>query len=704
MFESGFRISDLKNIPTVNNNLQNKIALDNTFILSYSHSVYGINYNKQNYKIPLDTLRDDLKGYIGIESIVAPWSEPLKLWHGFWSSEKLNKSYVHVWSENNSNHIHYNPTKFSDLDNSYYIIKDAPYPYESGELNNRDKGEMPSNILEDSVENVINSINLPIQPSDIYPESNKIVTKSYIDERLSGKRIVEVSTEFYIRDYDCTYIIRGEQLKDASEIKIHFPESFNKKILHNKLEFSLLLEGQYNEGSQNWISYFQNPLKWSFYDHDKNEIQIIWLKSSDNTAPAVNNSSFYGNSRYFVIRFETVTNNIITNENNILLDNQEIAYTYNTIADFNLFGYSENEIQRFKSPSSINGEGLSGSDIIVDSPSNTISISSKTDEIKNVILSLDANLDIASGDNYLSVKHHENPPNKWSITLNEDMLPDSATLESVEETIWKKDDDYIITEGGEIKETETETETEEPEENEFIFPTKVITVDNPNEERPNDWRIGFNSAVLVNNLSLTPKDSNSNIEIIPRPYSTESGTIDENGKDIPIPPGWDFKVTVPPPNLIEGNGIFITKSESEDVDAGAYVISLDPSVLGGAGGNNSNKKEITALIPTDKVANIDLSISNNKLYYTSENDIELEFSNKNSLSSNQVQNAELLFKPTEDSYIEGDIEWVMTSNGNSPLFIKDRIYSIKFTYIPAIDIFNNKDIILGEINWFNDNF
>ena len=68
MLESGYRISDLDNIPVtdVNSKFKDKIALDNTFLLSYSHTVYGINYNKHNYKIPLSSLRDDIKGYIGV--------------------------------------------------------------------------------------------------------------------------------------------------------------------------------------------------------------------------------------------------------------------------------------------------------------------------------------------------------------------------------------------------------------------------------------------------------------------------------------------------------------------------------------------------------------------------------------------------------------------------------------------------------------
>ena len=208
MLDSGFRISDLNNIPVngKDGKFKNRIALDNTYLLSYAHTVYGINYNKHNYKIPLMSIRDDIKGYIGIESLVAPWSEQLKLWHGSWQHPAArNKSYVYQWTEDDKLHEHYAPEKFNDKENSYYIIKDAPFPYESGELNNRNRGEKPSSEISEGLGYANTSINVPIKTADPHPDTNKIVTKAYVDERLASKRLVEVSTDFYVRDYDCTY-------------------------------------------------------------------------------------------------------------------------------------------------------------------------------------------------------------------------------------------------------------------------------------------------------------------------------------------------------------------------------------------------------------------------------------------------------------------------------------------------------------------
>ncbi len=56
MAESSFKISDLENIPV----RDEKIALENTYFLAYSHTIHGMNYVTKNYKIPLETLRADL--------------------------------------------------------------------------------------------------------------------------------------------------------------------------------------------------------------------------------------------------------------------------------------------------------------------------------------------------------------------------------------------------------------------------------------------------------------------------------------------------------------------------------------------------------------------------------------------------------------------------------------------------------------------
>ena len=355
MLESGYRISDLNNIPVTSSDskFRGKIALDNTFLLSYSHTVYGINYNKQNYKISLGTLRDDVKGYIGVESLVAPWSEQLKLWHGYWyDSTSRNRSYTHVWKPEELAHEHYSPEKFSDLENSYFIIKKAPFPFESGEMSNRGRGEKEA-VVTSGVNTVISSINLPIEQADPYPESVKLVTKEYVDERLASKRIVEVGTDFWIRDYDCSYIIRqadllAEEAKGTPiTIKIHYPESFQTRAAHNRIKFSVLVEGKWDSSKQCWVPAVSQDANWTISDSEGSPINLVWMHDGENKMPELTDEYLYDNARYMVLNFETVTDGIDTIKND---DN-----TYATKARIVTFGTCENFLYRNTGIERVNG-------------------------------------------------------------------------------------------------------------------------------------------------------------------------------------------------------------------------------------------------------------------------------------------------------------------------------------------------------------
>lgn len=361
MLDSGFRISDLNNIPVngKDSKFKNRIALDNTYLLSYAHTIYGINYNKQNYKIPLTSIREDIKGFIGVESLVAPWSEQLKLWHGNWENDaSSNKSYIKVWDESESLHEHYNPDKFADKENSYYIISDCPFPYESGELNNRDKGEKAASELFDGDAYTNNSINIPIKAADPHPDTKKLVTKSYIDERLSAKRLVEVTTDFYVRDYDCTYIIRAGEIKNKAFdncFKVRYPESFNKKVLHNKIEFSVLVEGEWNAEKNMWVPATKADTNWKFFNSEGQEIQVVWLNNGENTPVQISKDYLYDNAQYIVFRFETATDNISATPIRKNVEGHNIITDYETEANYKVFVTCENLLYRSKGIETING-------------------------------------------------------------------------------------------------------------------------------------------------------------------------------------------------------------------------------------------------------------------------------------------------------------------------------------------------------------
>ena len=66
MADLSFKISDLETIPSCIEEISGneKIALESTYFLTYSHTIHGMNYVTKNYKVPLSLLRDDLKAHV----------------------------------------------------------------------------------------------------------------------------------------------------------------------------------------------------------------------------------------------------------------------------------------------------------------------------------------------------------------------------------------------------------------------------------------------------------------------------------------------------------------------------------------------------------------------------------------------------------------------------------------------------------------
>lgn len=422
MIDSGYRISDLNNIPvtTSDGKLKNKIVLDNTYILSYSHTVYGINYNKQNYKIPLTALRDDIKAYIGVESLVAPWSEQMKLWHGVWhDTTSRNRSYTYKWKPEEFAHEHYSPEKFSDLENSYYIIRDNPFPYETGDLNNRENGEKEAETLDDGT---VISVNLPIKAADPHPESNKIVTKKYVDERLASKRIIEVTTEFRVRDYDCTYIIRSEELIKAeaenkpATLKIHFPESYCSRILHNKLAFDILLEGILEEGI--WKPAVEEDVNWEFYLHDGTRINHIFFNNSANKLPRANDESLYSNAQYLIFRVESITDHIDSEEIIENIAGVDIITGHTVTPRAEVYILCENLLYRGSAIEYVNDE--TGDILLIESENNSVLIDTS---LSGGTITVDLKTDIQSTDDLIVVAPPTEEKKFWGLSIDTDNLP-----------------------------------------------------------------------------------------------------------------------------------------------------------------------------------------------------------------------------------------------------------------------------------------
>ncbi len=425
MLESGFKISDLKNIPTLKTiDNKSRIAYDNTFLLSYSHTVYGINYNRQNYKIPLTAIRDDIKGYIGIETLVAPWSEQLKIWHGSWENRTdKNKSYVHIWKEEEWEDEHYFPEKFKDLNNSFYIIKDIPLPFETSEYENI-MGEDPYIEVSDGNAYAVGSINLPKKKVDPYPESNKIVTKDYVDERLSSKRLIEVGIDFTIRDYDCTYVIRNKHLMgdEPITINIHYPREVKERILHNKLDFTILIEGKLE--NEQWIPALKHNLSWKIikdWELDDNKvIEPKWMNKLNNLHPDLTERLLYEKCRFVMIRFESVTNNIILNESKESTEAGDLVTNIIPSAEFSVYALCENLVYRRTGINVIHDDILeNGTTLRLNSDSIDISVSENDNEDDIININLESLTEVRGDDFINSTKDS----NTWNLKFNEELLP-----------------------------------------------------------------------------------------------------------------------------------------------------------------------------------------------------------------------------------------------------------------------------------------
>ena len=637
MSDLGYRISDLKSIPVTSSEdkLKNKILFDNTYLLSYSHTVYGINYNRNNYKIPLTSLRDDLKSYIGIESLVAPWSEQMKLWHGVWhDTTSRNRSYTHVWEPSEALHEHYSPEKFSDLDNSYYIIKDAPFPYETGDLNNRpsDKtntGEKEAVTLDDGT---VVSINLPIKAADPYPDSNKIVTKKYVDERLASKRIVEVATEFKVRDYDCTYIIRSEDLIEAegknkpATIRIHFPESYCSRILHNKLAFDILLEGIL-EGNI-WKPAVKEDVRWEFYLHDGTPVNHTFLNSSDNDLPIANDEKLYANSQYLIFRVESITDHIESKDVIENIAGVDVITGHSVTPKTDVYILCENLLYRETIIEYVNG--YTGDILQIESKNNTVLVDTS---LAGGTITVDLKTDIQTTDNLVVVTPPSEKKKFWGLSVNKNNLP---SVISTDETI---DIDF----------------------------------------KNNAYDISVNKDKLPGVLlpDILESDNTVNIE------------TNSNG-DYEISVNRDVVKTE-----IVGDD-FITPTKDSNSDSDVWNLTFNESLI-------KCRKRLEKVKPNGF---IDVSTSYNKQYYSTTANLDLTFNNLLSIG-NEMMEIHLFYKPTEMSTITG---WLNAVNGNfswamntaSPTFKPNRLYSITFTCIPAIDELLETAQVIGRVNWFRD--
>lgn len=647
MLESGYKISDLSNIPVTGSEClqKNKIALEETYMLGYANTIYGIKYNRNNYKIPLTAIREDIKGYIGIESIVAPWTEQMKLWHGLWdhASEK-NKSYVYEWQSSEVNHPHYMPQKFEDLENSYYIIRNAPFPYETADTNNRgERGEIIPSVNAEG-ENII-STNKPLAAGDPHSDSNKIVLKSYVDERLAAKRLIDVKTEFWVRDYDCNYVIRANELIKAAEslsddepltIKIHYPDKFEERVKNNNLEFTLMVEGvETEEGSCIYKPAVTNIAKWEFYNSNGELLNVCWLNKTDEDViiiPNLHEERLYDNARYILFTFRTITNSVENIDKIEVVDGKEEKTGEYTKASYSVYAACENMLYRNRAIVTINNEIVEHLDLI--SSDNSIIIT-ENNVGGHMTLDVSVNQDLPEY-NIIS-------PDKTVKIETETTGNDTAFKLTVDK---QKEVEILSSNTVKVKEIETDSSKI------YQFETEETVI------APMDPGIA-----IINNGGTWEIGTNFFLEAGDNVHIEEVDTDDRKGWRISAE-GGNVEPPLPP-----------------------EVIPVDTTVI---------------LKPLPEI--IDFKAAKNEVYFAN-NTASLKYFIDNlepyeSVTTKLYLNTE---KNTEDIQVISDTtSWVMTRNGISPSFKPNRLYCISITALPNFIVDINEYTIKARIDWFQE--
>lgn len=228
--QSGTRISQYQPAQVNTNEQKDKLLL-NHFLISYAPAYYGIGTVNKNFKVPVQSLRDDFKGYIGLVNAKGDWRNSIRFWSGNWSDADRTNSYIYKWDTTLRGEYDYISNKF-DVEqgiDKIFLLKTAPWPLEA-------------------------------EQADPAPESNKFVNKKYIDDRFNGIRKVKTSNAtLQIRPYPCVYeystmpssinivdtltLEDGRKIKDCIEknclifyIKLPIPTSTTLSVKANNVD------------------------------------------------------------------------------------------------------------------------------------------------------------------------------------------------------------------------------------------------------------------------------------------------------------------------------------------------------------------------------------------------------------------------------------------------------------------------------------
>ena len=172
------------------------------YFMSYAATNLGLSNVNKNFQVPIEALRNDMLGYMGVNNAKTEWKDYITFWEGDWYNIDKRRSYVYEWDARTDTHdVNYITNKHG-LDTEYdkkrninrvFLLNTAPWPL-------------------DATDERFSSAEEKNYGYDPNPHSVKFVSKQYIDDRHSGFRKVEVPTEgevhsshLTIRPYTCFY-------------------------------------------------------------------------------------------------------------------------------------------------------------------------------------------------------------------------------------------------------------------------------------------------------------------------------------------------------------------------------------------------------------------------------------------------------------------------------------------------------------------
>lgn len=313
MLNTGIKISEYPDGPLDNSTNQNKLLLNHYFI-SYAPSHYGTKFINKNYKVSIQSLRNDLTGHIGVNNVKGKYKNYIDIWSGYWIKNNVDEngakisidrvnSYVFEWPDNLRGSEDYIVDKFNKAKNEkldkIFILRSAPLPLESEDV--RYSSEEDNTLGKD--------------PD---PHSAKLVTKNYIDDRHSGfRKVYESSANLSLRPYTCYYQYSNLIKEDAEGIRtinicddtvLEDGKTFYDKVKRNRLIFFVRIanreeyyknsEGKHFNNLRFLVNGEKDVIRWS-YENEFTEILRESRIRKNNDGEQMNK-----NKDFIFIRFE----------------------------------------------------------------------------------------------------------------------------------------------------------------------------------------------------------------------------------------------------------------------------------------------------------------------------------------------------------------------------------------------------------------